>query len=257
LATYRLDIEYIGTKWHGWQIQPEDDTVQGAIENALLTALRERVSTTGSGRTDAGVHACGQVAHFNTETEIDVHRLLASLNGLLPDSVAVSSVSRAVDGFHARFDARWRKYRYRLGTIPFAIDASTRWFLRPAPDISRMIRAAERLIGKNDCSSFCRTASETENRVCEIYEAYWNESQERPGNMDFVIRADRFLHGMVRAIVGTLVEIGQGKREIEDIAQILDAKDRQAAGPAAPPHGLMLEKVGYDSPQTPGSTTGK
>jgi len=247
LPTYRLDIEYIGTRWHGWQIQPNDDTIQGEIEHALTTALRTEISITGSGRTDAGVHACGQVAHFVASTEIDTHRLLASLNGLLHTSIAITTISEVAEGFHARYDARWRMYRYRIGTIPFAIDAPIKWFVRPAPELSRMNSASALLVGRHECSSFCRTASETENRVCEIFEAYWTQDEERGESMVFVIRADRFLHGMVRAIVGTLVEVGQGKREVEDLTVILQARDRTAAGPAAPPHGLMLEKVGYDS----------
>jgi len=116
LPTYRLDIEYDGTDWHGWQIQPDDPTVQGAIEIALKTALRQSVSITGSGRTDSGVHASGQVAHFSVEDEVDAHRLLASLNGLVPTSVAIRAVRQVHDDFHARFDARSRKYRYRIAT---------------------------------------------------------------------------------------------------------------------------------------------
>lgn len=245
MATYRLDIEYVGTDWHGWQIQLNDATIQGSVESALTTALRQKVSVIGSGRTDAGVHAEGQVAHFQLDSEIDELILRANLNGLLPNSIAVTAVSRVADDFHSRYDARWRRYRYKIGTIPFALDAPYRWFLRPEPEISAMNEAAQLLIGKYECSSFCRTASETENRMCEIYEASWFEHDIHPGRLDFVIRADRFLHGMVRTIVGTLIEIGHGKRNPSDILDIRDARDRTQAGSAAPAHGLVLEAVGY------------
>lgn len=250
MATYRLDIEYVGTDWHGWQIQPSHPTIQGAIETALQTALREPVNVVGSGRTDTGVHASGQVAHVAIDGPVDTYKILGSLRGLLPRSIAVRSIRPVHDAFHARFDARSRQYRYRLGTIPFAIDESIRWYLRPAPDIDRMNEAAFHLLGKHDFDSFCRTQSETENRVCTVEHAAWTPVPDHEGKLDFVIRADRFLHGMVRAIVGTLVEIGQDKRAVEDITTILAARDRTHAGFAAPAHGLMLEKVGYpdDSP---------
>jgi tRNA pseudouridine38-40 synthase len=253
VATYRLDIEYVGTDWHGWQIQPEHPTVQGALETALRTALRQPVNIVGSGRTDSGVHASGQVAHVAIEGEIDSNRVLGSLRGLLPRSIAVRSIRSVQDGFHARFDARSRQYRYRLGTIPFAIDQSIRWYLRPAPDMDRMNEAAALLLGTHDFDSFCRTQSETENRVCTVEVASWGLVPDQEGKIDFVIRADRFLHGMVRAIVGTSVEIGQGKRDVADITAILAARDRTYAGPAAPAHGLMLERVVYPDNSQPES----
>ena len=245
MPTYRLDIEYDGTDWHGWQIQPDDQTVQGAIETAMQTALRQAVSITGSGRTDSGVHASGQVAHFKTSEPLDAHRLLASLNGLLPDSIAIRDVVCVQDGFHARFDAVSRQYRYRIATRPIALGAPYRWFLRPAPDWKLMNEAACLLKGTKNFSSFCRTASETENRVCTISEAIWNASPERDGDLDFVIRADRFLHGMVRSIVGSLVDIGNGKAGVESMLDVIAAEDRTAAGFAAPARGLTLEKVEY------------
>jgi tRNA pseudouridine38-40 synthase len=245
VPTFRLDIEYLGTDWHGWQIQPTHPTIQGAIETALRTALRQPVGVVGSGRTDTGVHASGQVAHLSTDGDIDARRLLSSLNGLLPGSIAVRSIRQVRDDFHARFDAGSRQYRYRMGLLPFAIEESIRWFLRPAPDMERMNQAALHLLGRHDFTSFCRTQTETENRVCTIETARWEPTPDDESKIDFVIRADRFLHGMVRAIVGTLVEVGQGKRETRDIVEILAALDRKKAGFAAPAHGLMLERVVY------------
>jgi len=245
LPTYRLDIEYNGSEWHGWQIQPDHPTIQGAIEAALQTALRKPVSIVGSGRTDAGVHASGQVAHFKVPEEIDPVRLMGSLNGILPDSVAVRFVQQVPESFHARFDATSRQYRYQISTIPTALDAHLRWFVRPAPDFEAMERAAQYFLGAHDFTSFCKVISETENKVCVIDKASWTLSEGNHGRYDFVIRADRFLHGMVRAIVGTLIEVGQGKRDEHAIPGLIAAQDRTRAGFAAPARGLILERVEY------------
>ena len=247
MPTTRLLIEYDGTDFVGWQTQPTGPTVQGAVEAALATALREPVAVVGSGRTDAGVHARGQVAHLTTEAPVDARRLFASLNGLLPPSVAVLAVEAAPDGFHARYDARQRHYRYLASTVPRALDRRTRAFLHPALDLDRMNQAAAALIGRHDFSSFCRTRSETVNRVCTVERARWSAG-ERPGDLTFAVSADRFLHGMVRAVVGTLVEVGRGRRAPGDLAGVLAARDRRAAGPAAPAHGLSLDRVDYPSP---------
>ena len=250
MPTYRLDIEYDGSDWCGWQIQPDNPTVQEAIESALGVALRSSTSIIGSGRTDSGVHAHGQVAHFVVPDEVDTFKLLASLNGILPPSIAIRAITRVGDGFHSRFDAISRLYRYQIATRPIAIDSSTRWIVRPSPDISRMNQAAGHLLGRHDFSSFCRTASETKNRICTITRAEWTKAPSgRDGDFDFYVQSDRFLHGMVRAFVGTLIDVGQGITEPDHLAQILTAKDRTAAGSAAPAKGLTLEYVRYpDSP---------
>lgn len=247
MPTYRLDIEYDGTDWSGWQIQPDRPTIQEAIERALRTAVRlDAIPVTGSGRTDAGVHASGQVAHFSTGVELDVARLKASLNGLLPSSIAIRGVAQVADGFHARFDARWRRYRYRISVEPLALERPFVWYVRPEPDMAAMNTAAARLLGQHDFSSFCRTKSETTNRICHVYEASWSAGPY-PGRWDFVVRADRFLHGMVRSMVGTLMDVGHHKLDTTVIPDILNATDRTWAGPAAPAHGLVLEAVGYDT----------
>ncbi len=246
MPTTRLLIEYDGTDFRGWQVQAEGPTVQGAIEAALATVLREPVGVVGSGRTDAGVHARGQVAHLVTEAAVDVRRLRASLNGLLPPTVVVLAAEAAPDGFHARYDARRRRYVYRASAEPRALDRRTRVLLRPAPDLDAMNEGARHLLGRHEFSSFCRTKSETTNRMCTVTRARWTAG-DRPGDLDFEIEADRFLHGMVRAVVGTLVEVGRGRRAPADVADVLAARDRRAAGPAAAPHGLVLDRVDYAS----------
>ncbi len=253
MPTYRLLVEYDGGPFAGWQVQPGKPTVQQSLETALQTALRETVTLVGSGRTDAGVHARGQVAHFACGRAHEARRLQQSLNSLTPGSVAVLAAEQAPDSFHARYDARARRYVYAVSTSPRALDRATRLFLRPEPDVDRMNEAAARLPGMRDFSAFCRTRSETRNRVCTIETARW-EPEARPGDWRFVIEADRFLHGMVRAIVGTLLRIGHGDWHVADMDRIIASSDRRAAGPAAPAHGLCLDRVRYAAPIFAGSS---
>ena len=247
MPTYRLLIEYDGSGFHGWQVQPNGPTVQKALEDALETILRTPVNVVGSGRTDAGVHARGQVAHFGFDGDLDVFKLTHSLNGILPNSIAVLASEQAPDTFHARYDAIRRTYYYHVATRPRALDRCLRWELRPSPDFHLMNEAAHALVGSRNFDSFCIAQSETKNRVCSIERAIWVE-EHRSNNWRFEISADRFLHGMVRVIVGTLVEIGRGRRPPDDMDDIIAAMDRRSAGQAAPAHGLVLECVDYPEP---------
>jgi tRNA pseudouridine38-40 synthase len=245
VPTYRLLIEYDGAAFSGWQIQPDQPTVQEALEQALAVVLNTRPAVIGSGRTDTGVHAQGQVAHFQTEKQVDTFRLQRSLNGLLPHSIAILALEKVADDFHARYDARLRRYHYHVSTEPRALDRHLRWFVRPAPDFDMMNDAATALLGTRHFGAFCHTRSETRNRICTLHHARWI-AEDRPGDWRFEIAADRFLHGMVRAIVGTLVEVGHKKRPADDLVRVLASQDRREAGPAAPAHGLVLETVSYE-----------
>jgi tRNA pseudouridine38-40 synthase len=193
------------------------------------------------------------VAHFATAAPVDVARLRRALNGLLPPTVVVLDLAPAPDGFHARYDAVRRLYHYRVATAPRALDRHVRWTLHPPPDFDGMNAAARALLGRHDFSAFCITQSETTNRVCTVERAVWMP-EERPGDWRFEIAADRFLHGMVRAVVGTLVQIGRGKRDSDALRDVLAARDRRAAGPAAPAHGLVLERVDYPATVSEGTS---
>jgi tRNA pseudouridine38-40 synthase len=243
MARFRLLIEYEGSAYAGWQIQKNDPTVQGEIERALATVLRENITVTGAGRTDAGVHARGQVAHFDTENAFDADQLHRSLNGILNEDIRIKSVEPAASDFHARYSARSRIYHYVIARQPVALSRHTCWYLSANLDVSSLNAASGKLIGSHDFKSFCRSISDVPHHTCTVLRANWNETGE--GFLMFVIEADRFLHGMVRALVGTLIEIGRGRLTPEDICHILDKKDRTAAGEAAPARGLILHRVVY------------
>jgi len=240
---YKLTLEYDGTTFHGWQTQPEVPSVQQTLEKALGVALGEQPPVTGSGRTDAGVHAREQVAHFDAR-ELDPFRLRGSLNGLLPSGIAVLRVDATRPDFHARYDAVEREYRYYVSTRRCALERHRRLVVPMDTDFDTMNRAASPLVGTTDYSAFCRTQSATQNRVCTVSRTIWRQ-EDHTGYWYFEIAANRFLHGMVRSIVGTLLQIGRRNRPENDIARILASKDRREAGPAAPARGLTLERVAY------------
>ncbi len=247
MPRYKMLLEYEGTNYSGWQVQKVDVSIQELVEQALTTALRTHTSVVGSGRTDAGVHARGQVAHFDTTENIDPGKLTDSLNGLLPEDIAVHAVERVEDSFHARYDASSRLYRYYVTTRATALERRFRVRVPATTRFDLMNKTAAELKIRTDFSSFCRTQSETRNRICQVTRAEW--VPEGDGLHHFEIQANRFLHGMVRAIVGTLLEIGRGLRPESDLRRILEARDRREAGAAAPPYGLVLEAVLYTRPE--------
>ena len=242
----RLTIEYDGTAYQGWQVQPDAPTVQAALERALATALRERVRVRGAGRTDAGVHACGQVAAVRvTRVPSDLRRLQKSLNALTPDDIAIREIALVDDGFDPRRDARSRVYEYRILNLPAPSPFWWRyaWHVPDALDATAMHHAAKRLEGEHDFEAF-RGADNVPVRstVRRVLESAVH------GEAPFVvfrIEATAFLKHMVRNLVGTLVEVGRGARPVDALAELLAGRDRTRAGATAPAHGLLLVRVRY------------
>jgi tRNA pseudouridine38-40 synthase len=241
----KLTLEYDGTDFAGWQVQPGERTVQGVLEAAFSDLVGEAIAVTGSGRTDAGVHALGQVASAETSLGLSPEAVVAALNDRLPDDLLVRSVSEAPPGFHARFSAVARRYFYLIGVTPSPLWRRHRWLVTYELDVRRMAEAAEAFRGERDFSSFALSGSEPNHHRCRVSLVSLEWEPRHGGMIVFRIEADRFLRGMVRSIVGTLVEVGRGKTAPEDIPAVLGALDRSAAGPTAPPWGLYLEQITY------------
>ncbi|GAA4723875.1 tRNA pseudouridine(38-40) synthase TruA [Brevibacillus fulvus] len=238
-------VAYDGTDYSGFQVQPEQVTIQGEIEAALQRITGETIQIVGSGRTDAGVHAQGQVIHFDTASSIPLEKWRLILNNQLPSSIIVKDVEEAPAGFHARFDVKVKEYRYCIdnGPVPDLFYHRYADHIRYPLDIEAMQQAAGCLIGEHDFTSFCSAKTFVEDKVRELYDV----RVERQNDFVWVIcRGNGFLYNMVRIIVGTLVEVGQGKRAPREIKQILEAKNRELAGKTAPARGLTMWQVEYD-----------
>ena len=242
MRNIRLELEYDGTDFNGWQRQPGLRTVQGTLEHAIGVVLRQPAVAWGCARTDAGVHAMGYVANFHTESDVGAGRLLSALNGVLPEDVAVIAAEDAAEDFHARFSARARRYAYRIATRPTAV---WRRFASPTHhvlDPALMAEAARHLVGEHDFTSFTSLANQA-NPVCVLGEAVVGSEG---GLITITVESNRFLYHMVRVIAGTLIEVGRGRIAPERMADIVRTRDRRAAGPTAPAPGLMLVAVRYD-----------
>ena len=247
MKNFKLTIEYDGTGYSGWQRQAVHPTVQAAIECALATMTRSAITLIGAGRTDAGVHALGQVANFRSDTRLEPDAILKGLNSLLPADIAVRDCRRAPEKFHARFDAKRKIYHYRIlnRDTRAAVGRYYAWFLPRPLDLDAMREAAALLVGRHDFKAFESTGSPRAHTVRHVVSAAWHA--EGPGCMTFRIGADGFLRGMVRNIVGTLVAVGLQKIRPEKVQEILSSQDRRCAGSTAPPHGLFLMEVKYEA----------
>ena len=242
LGRYFLDISYDGGPYHGWQAQVNAHSVQEEIETALSTILRTSTSILGSGRTDKGVHANQQIAHVDLDSKIEAEDLAFKLNALLPLSVGINKIRKVKPETHARFDATTRSYEYHIALCKDPFTEKFAYYHSHELDVAAMNKAAHYLLGEHDFESFSKVKTDVNTFNCNITNMNW---EIKSNSLIFNVSANRFLRGMVRALVGTLLEIGQKKMEIDQFNTILDAKDRTKAGRSVPPHGLFLSKVEY------------
>ncbi|MDO9341315.1 MAG: tRNA pseudouridine(38-40) synthase TruA [Bacteroidales bacterium] len=241
---YFIFISYKGTYYHGWQIQPNSVTVQKVLDDALSVVLSEKISTIGAGRTDAGVHAMVFCAHFDSISPdlSTIKNLIFRLNRYLPDDISVNSIKKVVPDANARYSVISRTYKYYISKIKEPFFDNSSWFLYGNIHIAAMNEACKLLFNHSDFTSFSRLHSNTKTKICKIYSAVWEEADNR---LVFTIKADRFLRNMVRAIAGTMVEIGFGKMNLNEFEEIILAKDRCRAGKSAPAKGLFLADIEY------------
>ena len=251
-TTFKLIIEYCGTPYCGWQIQPDQPTVQEEIQKALARMLNQNVSVIASGRTDAGVHALAQVAHFKADTKIPPEKFQEALNSMLPDAITIHSCTREEDDFHARFGAKRKRYTYRIINKPLspAIGKDTFWHIRKPLDLETMKEAAEHLKGTHDFKAFEGTGSPRATTVRTLFEACIHHHGQ--GLVTLTFCGNGFLKFMVRNMVGTLVEVGLERFSPDEFKTLLESGDRKKAGATAPAQGLFLVHVTYDdSPFAP------
>jgi tRNA pseudouridine38-40 synthase len=256
----KLTVAYDGGAYAGWQIQPDKPTVQGTIEGTWQSLTQETLRITAAGRTDAGVHALGQVVGVSTETRLTNDDLLRGLNALLPNDIAVRALEDAPENFHATYDAVGKRYRYQIhnSRAPSVFDRHYAWHYPQPLDIVVMHAAGQGLVGRHDFSSFETAGSERPDSIRTIDELTVQSTHLAPRDdiplaeradyfqrVTIDVAGDGFLYNMVRTIVGTLVEVGVGKRDVNWPAEVLAAKDRRRAGQTAPPHGLFLLSVDY------------
>ena len=240
---YFIDLSFDGTNYHGWQIQPNGMSVQERLQQALSTLLRTPTEVTGAGRTDAGVHARQMIAHFDVEQAIDGCQLAYKLNRILPRDISVQSVYEVADDMHARFSARWRTYHYYIHTRkdPYLRHYSCE--MHYTLDFDAMNRAASMLLEYDDFASFCKTHTDVKTTLCRVTRAEWVRTSDH--EWFFVITANRFLRNMVRAVTGTLIDVGRGRITLEQFRRIIESRSRTDAGESMPPQALFLEKIEY------------
>ncbi len=238
----KLVIEYDGTDFVGWQRQANGRTVQEEIENAIVTITQEQTQITGAGRTDSGVHARGQVGSFFISSSISEKELLRALNGVLPEDIVIHSAEEVDEQFSARHSAKEREYQYFISTKLSAIERKYCWQLGYTLDVEKMNQVAQSILGIHDFQSFCKTDTEVDHFRCQIFESRWYEEHNK---LVYRVRANRFLYGMVRALVGTMVNVGRGFTQLNGFQEIIDAKNRSTAGQTAPAKGLFFERVIY------------
>nr|WP_314499022.1 tRNA pseudouridine(38-40) synthase TruA [uncultured Chryseobacterium sp.] len=240
---YFIEFSYNGKNYYGYQVQPHDISVQEDLEKALSVILREKIKTVGAGRTDTGVHARKMFAHFETG-KIITDQLVHQLNSFLSADISIKRIFRVKDDFHARFDATFRTYEYYISMEknPFTQDSAWQLWRRKI-DVSKMNEACKILFEYEDFTSFSKLHTDNKTNICKIYRAEWEQTGTE---LKFTVSANRFLRNMVRAIVGTMVDVGSGKMQPEEMRRVIEEKNRNSAGTSAPAHGLFLVDVGYE-----------
>ena len=239
---YFITFSYDGGRYHGWQIQPNGVSVQEKLEWALSTLLREEISVTGAGRTDAGVHARMMVAHFDAP-ELDCEQLAYKLNRLLPQDIAVQRVEAVSDEMHARFSAKWRTYHYYIHTRKDPFLRAYSCEIHYPLDFAAMNEAGRRLMGYDDFGAFCKSGADVKTTLCQVTKAEWVQTSST--TWYFEITANRFLRNMVRAVVGTMIDVGRGRLSIEEFCKVIEGKQRTEAGESMPGNALFLEDIVY------------
>ena len=243
MVRYFIELAYNGSKFHGWQIQPDAPTVQEELNCALSTLLRENIQVVGAGRTDTGVHAAYYVAHFDTSILIpDPSQVAYKLNRLTGNDIAINKIYPVAEDDHARFSALSRTYKYFIDKQKNPFTCTFAWKVYPLPDINLMNEACNQLFRSTDFTSFSKLHTDVTNNNCTIYQAFWEDTGQQ---LVFTIEANRFLRNMVRAIVGTMLQIGQNKLSLEGFCKIIESKNRCNAGTSVPGHALFLWDIKY------------
>lgn len=244
MQRYRMVVEYDGGDFAGWQLQPSERSVQGALEEAVAKLYQDDIRVHGSGRTDAGVHARGQVAHFDAPRAYDSRTILNALNAELPHDVSVRKVDPVDSSFHSRFSASSREYEYTITHARVSIDRRRQWILYSGLKHDLIEEAVSLLEGTHDFTGFSKFAPGKDHHYCHVFRARWYREGQ---TTRFVIKANRFLQGMVRCLVGGLVLVGRKKLSVEDFKIILESRDRSLAPMLVPPHGLVLRRIGFNA----------
>lgn len=254
VARFFIEMAFNGEAFHGWQKQRNAVTIQQNLEQALTTLFQQPIDVTGAGRTDTGVHASYYVAHFDApELPFEALHLIKKLNSFLPPGIVIYTIQQVKEEVHARYSAISRTYRYQLVLTknPFLDRLSYRpWFI---PDLDEMNRAARGMLNYTDFTSFARLHSDAKTNICNVSSAFW---EEQNGGFIFEVKANRFLRNMVRAMVGTLLEVGRGKITVNEFFDIIEARDRSRAGTSAPPQGLFLVDIEYPAEVFTGTCPG-
>ncbi len=247
MPRFKIHIQYDGTDFHGWQVQKKDRTIQGKLERVLAKLNKsEKISVIGSGRTDSGVHALDQVAHFNWNTDMDTDGIISAINGNLPQEIRVKECAVVPDDFHARFSAVKRQYLYQCRTDEFIMDRHAVW-QTGLLDVEALNNVSKFFLGEHDFTSFSKYNSEIENRVCMIYLSEWTQTENI---VNYRVAANRFLHHMVRYLVGTMVEVSNGKMTMTEFKDLLNNPRKDVKVYRAPAQGLFLENIDYNGADT-------